>query len=56
MHLGYSIIYVASVPETLAFYDKAFGFKRVSSMKVNFMESLRPVPQPWLLQPMKWQR
>ena len=23
MHFGYSIIYVANVPETLAFYDKA---------------------------------
>ena len=27
MHLGYSIIYVASVPETLAFYDKVFGLQ-----------------------------
>ena len=27
MHFGYSIIYVASVPETLAFYDKAFGLQ-----------------------------
>jgi len=27
IHFGYSIIYVASVPETLAFYDKAFGLQ-----------------------------
>ena len=27
MRFGYSIIYVASVPETLAFYDKAFGLQ-----------------------------
>ena len=27
MHFGYSIIYVASVLETLAFYDKAFGLQ-----------------------------
>jgi predicted enzyme related to lactoylglutathione lyase len=27
MRFGYSIIYVASVPETLAFYEKAFGLQ-----------------------------
>ena len=27
MKLGYTIIYVASVPDTLAFYQKAFGLK-----------------------------
>ncbi|TDK65513.1 VOC family protein [Sapientia aquatica] len=27
MKFGYTIIYVTSVPDTLAFYDKAFGFK-----------------------------
>jgi uncharacterized glyoxalase superfamily protein PhnB len=28
MKLGYTIIYVADVPATLAFYEKAFGLKR----------------------------
>ncbi|GAB3458106.1 VOC family protein [Insolitispirillum peregrinum] len=28
MKFGYTIIYVASVASTLAFYEKAFGFKR----------------------------
>ena len=27
MKLGYAIIYVADVPETVAFYEKAFGLK-----------------------------
>lgn len=27
MKLGYTIIYVADVPETVAFYEKAFGLK-----------------------------
>lgn len=27
MKFGYTIIYVSSVPETLAFYKKAFGFE-----------------------------
>jgi len=27
MKFGYTIIYVNSVPETLTFYEKAFGFK-----------------------------
>lgn len=27
MKLGYTIIYVADVPQTIAFYDKAFGIK-----------------------------
>lgn len=28
MKLGYTILYVASVPETLAFYEQAFGLER----------------------------
>jgi lactoylglutathione lyase len=28
LHLAYTIFYVQSVPETLAFYERAFGFKR----------------------------
>lgn len=28
MRLGYSILYVASVPDTMAFYERAFGLKR----------------------------
>ncbi len=28
MHLGYIIIYVAEVPTTVSFYEKAFGLKR----------------------------
>ncbi|CUI16783.1 hypothetical protein PNK_1166 [Candidatus Protochlamydia naegleriophila] len=28
MNLGYVIIYVADVPETLSFYEKAFGIKQ----------------------------
>ncbi len=27
MKFGYTIVYVASVPETLAFYERAFGFQ-----------------------------
>lgn len=27
MHLGYIIIYVADVPVTISFYEKAFGLK-----------------------------
>ena len=27
MHFGYSIVYVANVPETLAFYDNVFGLQ-----------------------------
>lgn len=27
MHLGYIIIYVADVPSTISFYEKAFGLK-----------------------------
>lgn len=27
MKFGYTIVYVSSVPETLAFYEKAFGFQ-----------------------------
>ena len=30
MHFGYSIIYVANVPETLAFYDKAVSASAVA--------------------------
>jgi uncharacterized glyoxalase superfamily protein PhnB len=28
MRLGYSILYVASVPDTVAFYERAFGLER----------------------------
>lgn len=28
MRLGYSILYVASVPDTMAFYERAFGLER----------------------------
>jgi lactoylglutathione lyase len=28
MRLGYTIIYVADVPDTIAFYEKAFGVQR----------------------------
>ncbi len=28
MKLGYTILYVASVPDTIAFYEKAFGLER----------------------------
>ncbi len=28
MRLGYSILYVASVPDTIAFYERAFGLER----------------------------
>ena len=28
MQLGYTILYVASVPETMAFYERAFGLER----------------------------
>ncbi len=28
MRLGYSILYVRSVPDTIAFYEAAFGVKR----------------------------
>ena len=28
MRLGYSILYVASVPDTIAFYEAAFGLER----------------------------
>lgn len=27
MHLGYIILYVADVPATISFYEKAFGLK-----------------------------
>jgi len=56
MHFGYSIIYVASVPETLAFYDKAFGLQTGFLHESELYGELKPVPQPWLLRPMKWQR
>jgi catechol 2,3-dioxygenase-like lactoylglutathione lyase family enzyme len=28
MRLGYTILYVASVPDTIAFYERAFGLER----------------------------
>ncbi len=28
MRLGYTILYVASVPDTMAFYERAFGLER----------------------------
>ena len=39
MHFGYSIIYVASVPETLAFYDKAVSAGAVAVTA--------PLTKPW---------
>ena len=41
MKLGYAILYVASVPETLAFYERAFGFERGMATETGEYGELR---------------
>ena len=56
MHFGYSIIYVASVPETLAFYDKAFGLQTGFLHASELYGELKTGATTLALRPMKWQR
>jgi hypothetical protein len=51
---GYTIIYVADVVATLAFYEKAFGLKRRFLHESNFMASLKPAARLWPLRVKPW--